>query len=343
MHFFQKKIERLTCRTSAQLSYICGQKEQCPKTQKIHVQACLIANLPLTKAQWVIFASKIFGNNFGHVQERRLGNSKAAKDYCLKNTGAPGDRIAGTDPVEFGEWRETQSSVGQGERSDCSAVFSWMKDNPGATYAQCLAAFHETMEFRFVTDHEQWFSRTMRNLEQEKIRADLAEELRGLTLRDWQKQIVDLVSPSAGDPPTRTIEVVVDTAGGCGKSKLTSILSTLHGFVSLSLGKRDDLLHAFVTACPSFIGVRGVIIDIPMSADLNGIDSRISIWQTAEMLKNRQVTTTKYASATHYLPKMHVIIMTNQDVPPGAFGEGRLRIHHLTKTDLGIHTRVETR
>lgn len=342
MHFFQKKIERLTCRTSAQLSFICAQKEQCPKTEKIHVQACLIANVPLTKAQWVIFAQKIFGNPV-HVQERRLGNSEAARDYCLKNTGKPGERMAGTDPITFGEFRETHSSAGQGERSDCSAVYGWMKENPGATYAQCLSHFHETMEFRFVTDHEQWFLRTMRSLEQDKIRSDLAEELRGLTLREWQKEIVDLVSPSAGPPPSRTIEVIVDTAGGCGKSKLTSILSILHGFVSLSLGKRDDLLHAFVSACPSFIGVRGVIIDIPMSADLNGIDSRISIWQTAEMLKNSQVTTTKYASATHYLPKMHVIIMTNQDVPPGAFGEGRLRIHHLTKTDLGIHRRVENR
>jgi hypothetical protein len=342
LHFFQKKIVRITCRTTVQLSFICAQKEQCPRTEKIHVQACLIAHIPITKAQWCTFAQKIFGNPV-HVQERKLGNSEAARDYCLKDTGKPGERMSGTEPVTFGEFRETHGSVGQGERSDCSAVYSWMKDNPGATYAQCLSHFHETMEFRFVTDHEQWFSRTMRNLEQEKIRSDLAEELRELTLRDWQKEIVDLVSPSAGDPPTRTIEVIVDTVGGCGKSKLTSILSTLHGFVSLSLGKRDDLLHAFVSACPSFIGVRGVIIDIPMSADLNGIDSRISIWQTAEMLKNRQVTTTKYASATHYLPKMHVIVMTNQDVPLGAFGEGRLRIHHLTKTDLGILRRVENR
>lgn len=325
------------------MSYISGQIEECPNTKKLHVQACLIANKELTRAQWVTFAAEVFGNNV-HVQIRAFGNSGAARDYCNKNGNEPGHRLAGTEAFEYGEFRQTSgSSAGQGERSDCSAVYEWMKQNPGATYVQCLANFHETMEFRFVTDHEQWFLRTMRAIEQEKIRSDLAEELRGLTLRDWQKKIVDLVSPSAGPPPSRTIEVIVDTAGGCGKSKLTSILSILHGFVSLSLGKRDDLLHAFVSACPSFIGVRGVIIDIPMSADLNGIDSRISIWQTAEMLKNSQVTTTKYASATHYLPKMHVIIMTNQDVPPGAFGEGRLRIHHLTKTELGIHTRVETR
>ena len=81
-------------------------------------------------------------------------------------------------------------------------------------------------------------------------------------------------------------------AGAWQESELSSILSTSRGFISLSLGgKRDDLLHAFVQAFQSSTDVRGVVIDIPMlSAELNGIDSRISIWQVAEMLKNRLVT-----------------------------------------------------
>ena len=79
-------------------------------------------------------------------------------------------------------------------------------------------------------------------------------------------------------------------AGAWQESELSSILSTSRGFISLSLGKRDDLLHAFVQAFQSSTDVRGVVIDIPMSAELNGIDSRISIRQVAEMLKNRLVT-----------------------------------------------------
>ena len=133
-------------------------------------------------------------------------------------------------------------------------------------------------------------------------------------------------------------------AGAWQESELSSILSTSRGFISLSLGKRDDLLHAFVQAFQSSTDVRGVVIDIPMSAELNGIDSRISIWQVAEMLKNRLVTSNKYASATFCLPRMHVVIMTNQDVPIGAFGANRLRIHHLEQTALGmISRRVELR
>merc|ERR1712224_128038 len=107
-------------------------------------------------------------------------------------------------------------------------------------------------------------------------------------------------------------------------------------FHLLGLGKRDDLVHAFVTAYQNTSDVRGVVIDIPMSSELNGIDSRISIWQTAEMLKNRSVTSNKYASATFFLPRLHVVIMTNQPVPIGAFGANRLRIHNLEQSSLGV-------
>jgi len=127
---------------------------------------------------------------------------------------------------------------------------------------------------------------------QQKSRLELVAEHEELTLYGWQTDVLSILSRSAGPPDRRLIDVIVDKYGGHGKSQLSSILlSTSHGFISLSLGKRDDLLHAFVQAFQSSTDVRGVVIDIPMlSAELNGIDSRISIWQVAEMLKNRLVT-----------------------------------------------------
>ena len=128
--------------------------------------------------------------------------------------------------------------------------------------------------------------------QQQKSRLELVAEHEELTLYGWQTDVLSILSRSAGPPDRRLIDVIVDKYGGHGKSQLSSILlSTSHGFISLSLGKRDDLLHAFVQAFhKSSTDVRGVVIDIPMSAELNGIDSRISIWQVAEMLKNRLVT-----------------------------------------------------
>ena len=128
--------------------------------------------------------------------------------------------------------------------------------------------------------------------QQQKSRLELVAEHEELTLYGWQTDVLSILSRSAGPPDRRLIDVIVDKYGGHGKSQLSSILlSTSHGFISLSLGgKRDDLLHAFVQAFQSSTDVRGVVIDIPMSAELNGIDSRISIWQVAEMLKNRLVT-----------------------------------------------------
>ena len=73
-----------------------------------------------------------------------------------------------------------------------------------------------------------------------------------------------------------------------------------------------------------------------MSAGITGHDSRISVWQAAELLKGFQLTINKYVSVTVRLPPMHVLIMTNQPVPPGVFGAERERIHDLKHTDLGI-------
>ena len=130
--------------------------------------------------------------------------------------------------------------------------------------------------------------------QQQKSRLELVAEHEELTLYGWQTDVLSILSRSAGPPDRRLIDVIVDKYGGHGKSQLSSILSTSHGFISLSLGKRDDLLHAFVQAFQSSTDVRGVVIDIPMSAELNGIDSRISIWQVAEMLKNRLLVTSNF-------------------------------------------------
>ena len=284
----------------------------------------------------------ICGNHV-HCQVRKHGNSEAAKDYCMKDGGGDGDRLEGTNPFMHGVFRYTECAKGQGERADCSAVYAWMKENVGKSFHVAMDAWEGTPSFHFLVSNRKWYSETMLHLEQVKLKAEIVQEHAELNLYAWQTDLLNILSPSAGRPDARLIEVVVDTTGGCGKSLLTSILSTSYGFISLGLGKRDDLVHAFVTAYQNTSDVRGVVIDIPMSSELNGIDSRISIWQTAEMLKNRSVTSNKYASATFFLPRLHVVIMTNQPVPIGAFGANRLRIHNLEHSVLGTVRRVETR
>jgi hypothetical protein len=174
----------------------------------------------------------------------------------------------------------------------------------------------------------------MQEYNEEEIRAEQKAHFESLSPRPWQQEILNMLSLS----PTRdrVIHIVVDPCGNSGKSLLSSLLSISHGFKSLTLGKRDDILYAFSQACPSFIGVRGVIIDTPMSAGTTGHDSRISVWQAAELLKGFQLVINKYASVIRSLPPLHVVIMTNQPVPPGVFGETRARIHDLKHTDLGI-------
>lgn len=326
-------LVRITSQNKCKIDFINGQFEKCPETGKIHIQACIIAEKALSDEHWRILVRHIFGNNC-HVQTRRQGNSAAARDYCSKNTGESGDRVAGTEPFEHGTFRDTETVTSQGHRSDVTELRKWMKENKTKTFQEAQDVFMGTSVLHFLTTQKQWFLTEMQEYNEEEIRAEQKAHFEGLSLRSWQQEILNMLSPS----PTRdrVIHIVVDECGNSGKSHLSSLLSISHGFKSLTLGKRDDILYAFSQSCPSFIGVRGVIIDTPMSAGTTGHDSRISVWQAAELLKGFQLVINKYASVIRSLPPLHVVIMTNQPVPPGVFGEKRARIHNLIHTDLGI-------
>jgi len=328
-------LVKITNQNKTKIDWINGQFEKCPKTGKIHIQACIIAENALSDEHWRKFVRVIFGNAC-HVQTRRQGNSASARDYCSKNSGESGDRVRGTEPFEHGTFRDTEVvSGGQGSRSDVSELRSWMKENPEATYQQAQDTFMGTPSLHTLITQKNWFLQEMNEYNSVKIKAAQKAFFEGLTLRNWQQEICNIVSlsPILGD---RTIHIVVDPCGNSGKSLVSSLVSTLHGMQCLSIGKRDDILYAFRQSCPSFTGVRGVVIDTPMSAGTTGHDSRISVWQAAELLKGFSLCCNKYASAIVHLPPLHVLIMTNQPVPPGVFGEKRARIHELKHTDLGI-------
>lgn len=328
-------LVKITNQLKTKIDWLNGQFEICPKTKKLHLQVCIIAEKALTQDHWNELVRKVFGNNC-HAQTRRYGNSAAARDYCSKNSGESGDRAPGTESFEHGVFRDTEIiSGGQGSRSDVSELRKWMKENPEATYQQAQDTFMGTPSLHTLITQKNWFLQEMNEYNSVKIKAAQKAYFEGLTLRPWQQEISNIVSrsPILGD---RTIHIVVDPCGNSGKSLVSSLVSTLHGMQCLSIGKRDDILYAFRQACPSFTGVRGVVIDTPMSAGTTGHDSRISVWQAAELLKGFSLCCNKYASAIVHLPPLHVLIMTNQPVPPGVFGEERARIHELKHTDLGI-------
>jgi len=215
-----------------------------------------------------------------------------------------------------------------------SELRKWMKENKTKNFQEAQDVFMGTSVLHFLTTQKQWFLTEMQAYNEEDILAEQKAHFEGLPLYGWQQTLLNMLSLS----PTRdrVIHIVVCEAGNSGKSHLSSLLSISHGFKSLTLGKRDDILYAFSQSCPSFTGVRGVVIDTPMSAGTTGHDSRISVWQAAELLKGFQLVINKYASVIRSLPPLHVVIMTNQPVPPGVFGEKRARIHELRHTDLGI-------
>jgi len=229
-------LVRITSQNKCKIDFINGQFEKCPQTGKIHIQACIIAEKALSDEHWRIFVRRIFGNAC-HVQTRRQGNSAAARDYCSKNSGESGDRVAGTEPFEHGTFRDTEPvSGGQGHRSDVTELRKWMKENKDKSFQQAQDVFMGTTILHFLTTQKQWFLHEMQEYNEEDIKAEQRAHFEGLPLYSWQRTMLTTLCLS----PTRdrVIHIVVDPCGNNGKSHLSSVLSISHGFKSLTLGKR---------------------------------------------------------------------------------------------------------
>ena len=207
-------LVRITSQNKCKIDFINGQFEKCPQTGKVHIQACIIAEKALSDEHWRIFVRHIFGNAC-HVQTRRQGNSAAARDYCSKNSGESGDRVAGTEPFEHGTFRDTEPvSGGQGSRSDVTELRKWMKENKQKTFQEAQDVFMGTSVLHFLTTQKQWFLTEMQAYNEEEILAEQKAHFEGLSLRSWQQEILNTLSPS----PTRdrVIHIVVDPCGNSG-------------------------------------------------------------------------------------------------------------------------------
>lgn len=132
------------------------------------------------------------------------------------------------------------------------------------------------------------------------------------SLRDWQSQLVDLVSQPPSD---RTITFVVDFKGNSGKSWFCCYLEKEKENVQVILpGKASDMAYEYNPL------TKILLIDLP-----RGKVEHFQ-WSFLEHVKNGRVNSPKYESCTLRFPPPHVIVFMNEQPPMDVFSEDRYNI-----------------
>lgn len=127
----------------------------------------------------------------------------------------------------------------------------------------------------------------------------------------WQAELYDELTLT--EPHPRRIIWYIDDLGGAGKSTFASMFCVRNkSAVRFGAGKMADV--AF-----SYQGERVVFFDIPRAhQDL------FAVCSVMEDLKNGNIFSSKYESATKRFPPPHVVVFANENTPKGAFSLDRI-------------------
>lgn len=135
-------------------------------------------------------------------------------------------------------------------------------------------------------------------------------------LRGWQR---DLEQRLGEQPDDRTVEFIIDTLGGKGKSWFQRYMYTKHEDVQLlSIGKRDDIAYAIDAT------KRIYFFNIPRGG------MEFLQYTNLEGLKDRVVFSTKYQSTTKLLTQTpHVVVFCNEEVDRNKMSADRYKVTRL--------------
>lgn len=138
------------------------------------------------------------------------------------------------------------------------------------------------------------------------IDKELMNKVLKMELWNWQNQIVKLISV---EPDDRTINWIIDTKGGNGKSKLVQFLRYKHldeCFVIANTGKVQDISDNLRNWMMHGRKPKIVLVDIPRTYENND-----SIYTVLESFKNGLVTCNKYKGTNLEFSSPHIIVFSN--------------------------------
>ncbi|AXH76773.1 MAG: putative viral replication protein [Taphiavirus pestrotis] len=210
-----------------------------------------------------------------HLEIAR-GNNKQASDYCKKEANY----------VEFGQL----PPEAPGKRSDWDRFKEWVQQLD-----------HRPTKYELATEWTSLYGRySSRVLELVEILYQPPSQEIGLP-NGWQRELERQLD---AEPGNRRIKFVVDERGNTGKSWFVRYFMFKHPkkCQRLSVGKRDDLAHAFD---PS---VTHLFLDIPRT------QLEFLQYSFLESVKDRMVFSPKYDSCCKMLDHdVHVVVFCNEE------------------------------
>jgi len=254
-----------------------------------HLQGFLILKRKRRLAQCKLLP----GLSRAHFEVTR-GTAIQAAEYCKKDG----------DFHEFGSLPESQ----QGKRSDFEIFKDWCKarDSPPTEYE---------IADEFPSLFGRYASACRRFADLFCSKPNLVDP--GAQLRDWQQELLQVLSQPADD---RKIIFIVDAEGNKGKSWFIRYMLTVRpGSVQrLSCGKRDDLAFAVDETKSIFL------FDIPRG------QLEFMQYSVLEQLKDGIIFSPKYESRSKRLNHTaHVVVFTNEQADMNKLSMDRYVIVNL--------------
>lgn len=198
------------------IQYIIAQLEQCPTTNKLHIQGYI----ELNKQTRFATVKKLLGNDI-HI-EKRLGTQQQAIQYCTKIDTQKESYI------QYGKPNQ------QGKRSDLDTIAKQLKDNTSIT---TIANEHPS--------HYIMYSKGIEKLNsiyrQQEIEDELGFRFQSLLLYKWQEEIIDKLLTQND----RQILWVYDKDGNSGKSTLCKYIYIQHKAFYTSATKSQDITYQY--------------------------------------------------------------------------------------------------
>ncbi|WP_445772342.1 hypothetical protein [Rheinheimera sp.] len=266
------------------IKYYIYQGELAPTTKRQHLQMYVQFN----QKESISTIKKIFQNKSLHAKAQTYGDAEPCITYCTDR-----HRDEEGNPKEiFKPHTEYGTPKHQGKRNDLVSVIDKMKEGQSPMeqakeddkVAQLYLQYHNGLNEMFYS------------IQQENTYNEIKEELSNIKLREFQKEIIEIVK---GQPDDRTIYWYYETTGNTGKSLLTKYLTANYNAIMINTGKQAEILHAY-----KYQPV--IVFDLPRTLEQNE-----SIYTTMEVLKNGHYFSSKYDSKSVMTKVPHIIVFAN--------------------------------
>ncbi len=168
-----------------------------------------------------------------------------------------------------------------------------------------------------------YFDRVRRDEILKKANQRAIEEVEDYPLRNWQAELYESLLEQ---PDKRKIFWVYDPEGGMGKSWFAEWFSKGQADAAVLLpGKAADM------ACSIVPGLRTYFFDVPR------VSGDKVAWGFIEQLKNGRIFNSKYNSQNIFMPKCHVVVLSNAMPPPTTdttgFSSDRIKLIDLSPSN----------